>query len=244
MKKLAVLVVLLGAIGAGVYFYSGFMIKPVAQFVAGYTLGTKVTIADMDVSFGDKTVETRRIRIDNPQGFSSPHFMQVDSARVSARQLRGDVMVFENVNFHGIDIRYEIGVGGTNLGVILDNIKEVSGTESRMSRDVVIERLSLTGIRVTPLAAVAQISGQGATIVPDIVLTNIGTTAQPVSTEEALTQIMTALSRSVMRTVSETGLGDTFYRGLRGTTDGAIPESDMDQRLDRAQDLMRGVLGR
>lgn len=249
MKKFLAFILVLAAIGGGVYFYMGTMLKPVVEKVASHALGTKVTLAALDVSIADKKVTVKGIQVNNPQGaFQSPHFLYADTVSVTARDLTGEVLALGEVIVDGVDLRYEVRQGGTNLGALQDNIKAgKSGTSSSGGKDMVIDRLQLTNITVTPLAAVAKISGQGSAKIPDIVLKNLGSDSKPVTAEQIFSQIMDRLGRDMMRVVTEKGLGDTFFKGMRSITDGAagsIPESDMDQRLDKAQDLMKGVLGR
>ena len=112
---------------------------------------------------------------------------------------------------------------------------------------MIIDRLQLTNISVTPLAAVAKLSGQGSVKMPDIILTNLGTESKPVTAAQVITKVMDKLARGTLKIVAETGLGDTFFKGARSIRDGAagtIPTSDMDQRMDKAQDLMKGLLKR
>lgn len=246
MKKFLVFILILAAIGGGVYFYMGTMLKPMVEKIAGHTLGTKVTLASLDVSFAEKKVIVRGIQVDNPAGaFQSPYFLKADTVSVTARDLTGAVLSLGEIVVDGVDIRYEVRQGGTNLGALQDNMKAgTSGSGSSEGKDLVIDRLQLTNITVTPLAAVAKISGQGSAKMPDIVLKNLGSDSRPVTAEHVITQVMDRLARGAMKIVAEKGLGDTFFKGLRGAADGVIPESDMEQRLDKAQDLMKGVLGR
>lgn len=249
MKKFLAFILVLAAIGGGVYFYMGTMLKPVVEKIASHTLGTKVTLAALDVSFADKKVTVKGVRVNNPQGaFQSPHFLYADTVSVTARDLTGEVLALGEVIVDGVDLRYEVRQGGTNLGALQDNIKAgKSGASSSGGKDLVIDRLQLTNITVTPLAAVAKISGQGSAKMPDIVLKNLGSDSKPLTAEQVFTQVMDRLGRDMMRIVTEKGLGDTFFKGMRSITDGAagsIPESDMDQRMDKARDLMKGVLGR
>lgn len=249
MKKFLVFLLVLAAIGGGVYFYMGTMLKPMVEKVASHALGTKVTLASLDVSFAEKKVTVKGIQVDNPKGaYQSPYFLHADTVSVTARDLTSAVLALGEIVVDGVDIRYEVRQGGTNLGALQDNMKAgKSGAGSSGGKDLVIDRLQLTNISVTPLAAVAKISGQGSAKMPDIVLKNLGSDSKPVTAEQVFTQVMDRLARGAIRIVTETGLGDTFFKGMRGAADGAagsIPTSDMDQRLDKAQDLMKGVLGR
>ncbi|TNE32068.1 MAG: hypothetical protein EP349_02705 [Alphaproteobacteria bacterium] len=249
MKKFLAFILILAAIGGGVYFYMGTMLKPMVEKVASHALGTKVTLAALDVSIAEKKVTVKGIQINNPQGaFQSPYFLHADTVSVTARDLTGAVLALGEIVVDGVDIRYEVRKGGTNLGALQDNIKagQSGGSASSGGKDLVIDRLQLSNISVTPLAAVAKISGQGSAKIPDIVLKNIGSDKKPATAEQVLTQVMDRLARSTMKVVTEKGLGDTFFKGVRSITDGAagtIPESDMDQRMDKARDLMKGVLG-
>ncbi len=250
MKKFLAFILILAAIGGGVYFYMGTMLKPMVEKVASHALGTKVTLAALDVSIAEKKVTVKGIQVDNPPGaFQSPYFLHADTISVTARDLTGAVLALGEIVVDGVDIRYEVRKGGTNLGALQDNMKagQSGASSSSGGKDIAIDRLQLTNISVTPLAAVAKISGQGSAKMPDIVLKNLGTESKPVTAEQVFTQVMDRLARGAIRVVSEKGLGDTFFKGARSVLDGvteAIPESDMDQRLDKAQDLMKGVLGR
>jgi len=249
MKKFLAFILVLAAIGGGIYFYMGTMIKPMVEKVASHALGSKVTLEALDVSFAEKKVTVKGIQVANPEGaYQSPYFLHADTVSVTARDLTGAVLALGEVVVDGVDIRYEVRQGGTNLGALQDNIKAGNtGTSSSSDgKEIVIDRLQLTNISVTPLAAIAKISGQGSAKMPDIILNNLGTESRPVTAEQVFTKVMDTLARGALKVVAEKGLGDAFFKGARSITDGAagtIPTSDMDQRMDKARGLMKGVLG-
>lgn len=169
--------------------------------------------------------------VGNPEGFQSDHSFRLGvlDLVVDTRSLFTDRILVRSVRITGPEITYEAGLGGSNIGRILDNLKpKDEGGDARSERPsggqesakkVEIQDLVVEGARVR--VTVRGLGGHAVVIpLPPIHLTDIGKDTGGVSMREAVVRLLTALGDAVVGAVK--GSGRLIGSGAKAVGSGAV----------------------
>lgn len=210
--SLAVVLVLTG--GGAWWFYHS-LDSIVASAIRTY--GPKITGVSVKLSFAkiqiaDGTAELSALELSNPKGFNTEHALSVHkiSMRLNVASITKDVVLIEEISIVQPEITYEYASGTSNLDVIqrhveayvADKASSKQATESPgTQKKIIIQNLYIKG--ATAKVAASAFKGKVMTVpVPDVHLTDIGKKSGGATAGEVTRQILTAMTRSVTKSVS------------------------------------------
>jgi len=223
-------------------FYLYFDVIAGAAIEKGCTraLGVETNVGWVRIGLLSGVFRIGGLRIDNPEGFETDHFLRLDQARfeVSLDSLRSDTIVVPRIELDGIDVSMETVGGKTNYGVILggpknseqsDSVARESGSES--GKQLIVEEVVVSDI--TAQLDLGTMPGNADRIhvaVPEIRLRKVGSAGAGGATSEKITRVVvtavltavakqgpTELAGAVLRDVGS--LGNVMLEIPRGIAD-------------------------
>jgi len=250
---------LLGVVGVIVVFLLAIAVGTVFAYIDGiarqaverggtYALGVPTQLASADVRVFGGSFEMQGLNVQNPTGFTTPHFLNLGKGgvAVSLASLRSDVIELPTLSLDGISVNLERTGGKTNYGVILDNIKKLESgekppepkTSSGKEKLFVIRKVEINDIRVHAALSPVQIPVGGVgdltkldIVIPQIVLTDVGTGSQQ---GLPMRELATVLVKAVLAAVVEKA-GDVLPADLLNDLRGQLAN------LSSLQDLGIGM---
>ncbi len=252
MKKLLAVIVVIGLLGAGAFFYlssnAGGLIR---DGVVAYTppvIGAEVELASVDLDPSAGTASLNNMVIGNPEGFTSDHLFKMDQLMVrmdtSIANLTSDVIRINEVRLEGADMIYEIGRNGNNIGRIQENIDAYMaelGIESSddSEKKFIIEDVYVNGTNVK--VASDMLGGRSVGFpLPDLHLSGIGERENGVIASDAIKQVFGAISGSVQRVAQNEAIGD-LLGNVQGTGENVVKELE-DKVVDEVGDRLKGLI--
>lgn len=195
------IVVLLIVVLAIVFVSIDAVAKQGVERGARFALQVPTTLDSADVKVFGGSFGMQGLEVKNPEGFSAPHFLQMNSAGVNVDlgSLTADVVELPELTISGIDM-YLVKEGGkANYQVIMDNLKRFeSGSKepdpSKPGKKFVIRKVQINDVTVH--ATVLPIGGAANTVelkVPEIVLTDVGSGGKSVSMAEVFNIVIKAV---------------------------------------------------
>ena len=249
MKKLLKVVVVLVMIcvlslaGAGWYIVKNINNLAKRGIEAGgqYALGVTTTVDGVSLHPLRGELELEKLKVANPAGFSSPHFVQLGEGEldVSLGSLRSDVIEVPLLRLTGIDVNLERKDGKANYTAIMESLSKLKGSSSPSAQPgnekrFIINQLDIEKVNVHVdmlggAGAVGQIVG-GATKVnvpiEKIQLTNVGKTGTGIKgtgvTGEELASIVI---QAVLNAAAENG-GGLIPSDILGDLKGSLASLD------------------
>ncbi|MFV0347483.1 MAG: hypothetical protein ACK5JO_02775 [Halodesulfovibrio sp.] len=224
MKKLLILVGVLGVIVVGLVVATFLSINPIIEKAVN-TAGPKILLTNVqldkaDVSFMSGSGKLQGLVVGSPKGFAAPQTMKLGAVEVKldTASLTKDVIIIERVLVANPDLTYEKSGKLDNFTALLNNVKQTVGTstesgkaapakeeapaESGQGPKVIIRDLLITGAKVN--MALTALGGQGMTVtLPDIHLTNIGEESGGATPAEAMQKVLGALNGEMTTAVTE-----------------------------------------
>ena len=137
MKKFGIFLIVLAAIGAGVYFTAPSLESIVQTVVHKYgsqVTGTEVNLGGFKLSLLKGEVEINNLTVANPKNYTQPNIMSVGrvAVKVNLKSVLSDTIVVENVEIEKPEITYELlSLTQNNLSQLLDNIKKNTASGSK-----------------------------------------------------------------------------------------------------------------
>ena len=229
MKKLiiraviAVLVLLVVAVGLSIYFL-GSIVKKGVETVGPQIIGTEIKLDSATLSLLSGSGKLKGLLVGNPQGFKSPSAIKVGSVSVGVAPgsvLSGKVHVKE-VRVEAPEITFEGGLKGNNLGKLLDNVQAATGGSEKTatpenkaaSRKLQVDDFVITGGRINLSVDLSVLGGKSATVpLPEIHLTNLGSGPDGITagdlTAKVLKELLQAAIPAAEKAVANLGKGAT-----------------------------------
>ena len=210
-----VLVVVLVLAGGGAWWFYHSLDSIVASAIRTYgpkITGVSVKLSSVKIQVTDGTAELRGLELGNPKGFHTEHALSVQkiSMRLNVASVTKEVVLIEEISIVQPEITYEYASGTSNLDVIqrhveayvADKVGNKQAAESPGTRKkIIIENLYIKG--ATAKVAASALKGKVMTVpVPDVHLTDIGKKSGGATAGEVTRQILTAMTRSVTKSVS------------------------------------------
>ena len=206
----AVLVMIVGAVA-----YIDYLAKAGVEFGATYALGVDTTLGSADVGIFGGSCELKKLRVANPEGFGSDHFLAMNRGlvEVSLGSLTKQTVVVPRLELDGLDLILEKSEGRSNYKVILDNLSRSESGEpaadakqetKKEGKAFVIEEISITNTKVTVdlLPIGGELSRQELTI-PEIKLSNVGSES---GKGVALAELTGVLLKAILQSVINSGV--------------------------------------
>ncbi len=125
LRKIIVVLVVVILVGLVVLMLSlDHLVKKGVETGATYAMGVETTLGSADLSVLGGGIKLDRLRVANPQGYQSPHFLAMDRSQVQValRSLTGDTVEVPLIELGGIDVNLEKREGKANYSVILANL--------------------------------------------------------------------------------------------------------------------------
>lgn len=131
LKLVAVLVILLIVAVVAVVFYIDIIAKNAVERGATSALGVETTLGSADVGIITGDFSMREMRVANPEGFDTNHFLTLNDGSVSVDfgTLRQQTVELPHLTLTGVDLNLEKKAGKANYGVIMENLKQGESKE-------------------------------------------------------------------------------------------------------------------
>ena len=233
---LVVIVLLVIAVGAGIFFL-GSIVKTGVEKVGPVVLKVPVKLDSASVSLFGGSVTLKGFVLGNPEGFKSAEAIKVGTVAVSVvpGSILGDKVIIHSIKAEAPEISFELGLKGSNLGKILDNVdsgeskpagqtkpagqprdKPASGAGKKLQ----VDEFVITGAKVHVTATGV---GSVPVTIPEIRLSNLGQGPDGITSAELSRLVMGALVEAVTKAVANSGkLGadaEALKKGASGLGD-------------------------
>ncbi len=171
---------------------------------ATYALGVETTLAGANVGIMSGAFDMRGLRVANPEGFKSDGFMSLGSGGVSVSfgTLRREIVELPHLELADLTVNLERADGKSNYQAIIDNLKRFeSGKDKPTTGDekrFVIRRVDVRNVRAN--VSMLPVGGSLTTVqvvVPEIVLTDVGSDGSGVTLGQAANIITKAVLASI-----------------------------------------------
>lgn len=183
-------------------FGLGMMVKTAVTNGGPLLLGVPVTLEKADFRLLQGIIRLRGFTLGNPEGFKTEHAIKVDEVAVDfdMPSLFRDTFVIRRIRVKAPEIVYELGLGNSNIGRILEKVEsgeaKPEAEPASGQKKVIIEDFLIEGARVRLSATLAM--GAAAPIpLPDIHLKDIGKEKQGASPAEVVRKVFGAIAGSV-----------------------------------------------
>ena len=248
--KPIMLIILLVVAGGGVYLYKNFgdITKRIAERTASNTLGVPVSIGNIAINLGEKSVTVSGIKVGNPKGYKGAQSVTVETVYMKAQTLSQTLLRFNDITVSGTEVYLEVRPNGTNLTDIKKNVnaKADQGDKAAQQIKVIIENMRIEKMRVYPSILLANTQNLEPVIVPDIFVRGVGVRENGVLAREAIGQVWTQISQSVSGAANRAG----FYEGLSpdalqeiGVGQIQKIKGDLQKEIDNLGDGLKGLFG-
>ncbi|MEX2469142.1 MAG: hypothetical protein WD396_05240 [Pseudohongiellaceae bacterium] len=229
---ISILVVIALVVG-GTLFYLDSLVRSGVETAGSRVLGTQVAVAGVSLSPFSGNGALRGLTIANPEGFSVPYAFELGevSMQLNTGSLFGEVIEIDFIRIDSPNINYENTLRTDNLRALLANIPDSGQTQTDDTgpgRELLIREFQLLSPRLNLVTPVAS----GPITIPDITLTDIGTTGSGGATPEEV--IRTILAR-INRAIVEGNLPQVQEYRQRVQERLQEVETDARQRLEEAE---------
>lgn len=137
IKSIAVLVVLLLILVVVPILYIDTIAKTAIESGSEYALGVEVTLGSADVGLISGEFAMQDLKIANPDGFQSPHFLHLKNGntQITLGSLREDTVVLPTLTLTGIDMHLEKKGDKSNYNVIFENLSRFNSEDKPQKAD-------------------------------------------------------------------------------------------------------------
>ena len=210
-----VLVLVIAGVGAYVVLNSGNLIKTAIEEIGPDYLGADVNVENVDISLTEGSGAIRGFQLGNPSGFSGPHAMRLNEAKVvlDPNQISSDLVVLKQVNIDGADLLAIAQGKETNFQKLLDNITAATGGDSsgQTTQDsgdaaatkFIVEQFSFTNAKV---ALQSDVLGAMDLTIPDIRLSDIGRKTNGATAAEVARELLNPITSAISTAAVRQGL--------------------------------------
>jgi len=145
-----VVVVLLIVLAISGVVYIDSAARRAVEVAATRSLGVDTKLGSMSVGIATSSVTLGDLEVANPAGYTSPHFLKLDSGKVavSLNTLMKDQVVVPELTLEGVDVYLEKKDGKANYQVIMDNLGLDQPVPPEEQKKYIINELNLKNITV------------------------------------------------------------------------------------------------
>ncbi|HWB18899.1 MAG TPA: AsmA family protein [Phycisphaerales bacterium] len=153
IKILAVVLVLVIIAGFIAFAYINSIARKAVEIGATKALGVNTTLKSADVHPFAGKFAMSGLDVANPEGYSSPHFLAMDSGKVdlSLKSLTSDTIELPTLTLDGLDMNLQKVKGKANYDVIIANLKKLESDKptepSSPGKKYVIRTLLITNVK-------------------------------------------------------------------------------------------------
>ena len=237
MKKNLIRIAIIGfvlvvIVGIVVIMFLGQIVKKGVETAGPMVTKVEVKLDKASISLLGGSAHLKGLFVGNPPGYKTESAIKVGVVSVSLKPLSvlSDKIVIESVKVESPEITIEGGIKDNNLTKILNNVTaEAGGSDTTMKKDekasgkkIQVTDLTITGAKVHANTLLS--GGKTITVsLPDIHLTNLGTSSDGITSAELTKVVMDAVMGKVVPALTE-GLANAGMEALNlgnGTTEGA-----------------------
>lgn len=254
IKIIVVLVVVAGALLAGVVMYAGKLVKTGVETAGPMVLQVPVTLESARVYVLKGEVNLKNLHIGNPEGYKTPGLFDLGGVEVKldTDSLKTDKIIIEKIHILEPVITYERGLTDSNISALLAKLqakeekekepateKTEEPTPTGQKKKVVIKEFILDGAKVN--VSLTALGGKSLSIpLPPIKLQNIGDDEGGASVSEVVQKILGAISGALVTALASSGeiLGDGVDLLKDGAGEALKVGGDV---LEGSGDLLKGA---
>lgn len=217
LKMIALLIAVILAIAVGVAYYSAGKIdtyvKTAIEKYASESLGTKVTVGEVNISLRQTTATISNLEIANPSGFEDPIAFKAATVAINlnSKESSLDSVVIDRILLNSPSVYYIKTKQTDNLSVLADNaakfvndnkkddqkaIQKDSGSKDSKQPRILIKKFDIEGANLT----YRDLRILGTTVnlkLNDIHIDDIDTGKDGAGTQEAVGKIVNAIIPAV-----------------------------------------------
>jgi hypothetical protein len=192
------------------------IVKAGVENVGPKIVQVPVTVDTINLSLLTGSAKVKNFVIGNPDGYKTPFAISVGTASIGVNSLTvlSDKIVVRSIEIHNPEITFEGGLGGNNLGKIMDNVNEVSksggpattnaAAKAKPAQKIEVDDLIITGAKVH--GTVILFGGKEVTLpsllIPDIHLKDLGKGNAGLTPTDLTRAVLQAITSATMKTVS------------------------------------------
>ncbi len=236
MKKWILRIVLASAVVAviavfAVFYFLNDIVKGGVETVGPQLTKGEMRLAKAKISPFSGQAQLSGLFVGNPEGWKTESAIKVGDVKVAldVRSALSDVVTIESILIEAPEITYEGGLGGSNIGKILENIEAFAGggggekpaaeSSSASSKKFKVKDIQIRGAKVH--LSTAGLGGKAMTVpLADLRLQNIGTDGSGVTAAQLSRDILKPLLASITKAAAEaaTNVGGQLKDVTKGTT--------------------------
>ncbi len=221
-------------------FYLGPIVKAGVERVGPQVTKVPVKLSSASISIFNGNGELKGFVLGNPEGFKTPEAVKVGTVAISLvpRSVLSKKVIIHSIRIESPEITYEAGLGGSNIGKLLDNIKsaasqEKTGSTNSSSKPLQVDEFVITGGKINVSATL--LGSGGATLpLPEIRLANLGQGPEGITAAELASKAFNEIVQATAKAVA----GSALNLG-KAATDAA--QSFGGDAADRAKKLGSGL---
>lgn len=202
------------------------IVKKAVEVYGPQMTQTSVAVDSVHLSLLTGSAKIKGLVVGNPSGYKTPQAITVGVIAVSVNPMTvfSQKVVLRSLRLESPQITFEGGLGGNNLGQILNNVTAAGQSSGTLSTNATTQPKSQKKFEVDDLAitgAKVQVALFGAqepqTIsLPDIHLTNLGAGSEGITASDLTRRILTAISSATIQSVASTAANlDKNAAGLK-----------------------------
>lgn len=221
---LLVVVLIIGVVVAFMFINS--IARNAVEKGATYALGVPTTLNSADVRVFKGEFDMGGLRVANPTGFDTPHFLTLDDGgvAVSLGSLREDTVELPVLRLTGIDVNLEKKAGKSNYNTITENLKKLSGdakpaADAPQGKRFIVREIVIRDVLVH--VDVLPIGGELTRLhmpIPEITLRDVGSDTEKGVLMSELTGV---IIRALFAAIIQKG-GDLLPKDLLGDLGNAL----------------------
>jgi uncharacterized protein involved in outer membrane biogenesis len=112
------------------------IVKTAVPAIGSKVTGTEVKLGDCDISVLRGSLELKDLSIGNPEGYNTPTMMSVGKiyVKVNLFSVLSDTIQVNKVEIVDPEITYEVGLGNSNVGTLLEHLSKPAEPEAEEAK--------------------------------------------------------------------------------------------------------------
>jgi len=212
MKKILGIVVLGGIalviLAVMAIFYLGPIVKAGVEKVGPQVAQVPVKLDGATISVFSGNGELKGFVLGNPEGFKTPEAVKVGTVAISLvpKSVTSSKVIVRSIRVESPEITYEAGLGGSNIGKILENMQskekqEKSGGAKSSGKGLQVDDFLITGGKIHASATV--LGGMSATLaLPEIHFSNLGQGPEGITAAELSSKVFAGVVDAAAKAVA------------------------------------------
>ena len=196
LKIVLVLVLLLIIVVATIPLWISPAAKAAVEKGGTQAMGVKTTLAELDIGLFSGTCDLAGLNIANPEGFDTPHFMDLGSGAVAVdiQSLQGDLIEIPKFELTGLDMNLEKGSGQANYEKIMENLQKLSTGEEKPKEKEPGKKFVIREIVIKDVKVTAKMVGVTVPMkIDEMRLENVGSEGEGVDMKELIALIVSGV---------------------------------------------------